>query len=351
MIDSTFWVVPGGVVTAFLEANLPAVVETVRQAYISFDRGKVVNPHSLFLRFGPGDVNRIIALPAFVDDLHAAGMKWIASVPGNIHQALPRASAVVVLNDPSTGFPIACIEGSAISAIRTAASAALCVRTLWPESSGPAIGCLGIVGAGVIADTFLRVLAAESWQPEMLVIYDLDEDRAASLATRAARRFGDARVVISAGLERAVRHSDLLFLATTARTPYLGNGDWLAHRPLILHVSLRDIAPDILFSVQNIVDDRDHVLRENTSLHLASMADDDRLKIDGTIADLLLGRISRSPARSAVVSPFGLGMLDIAVAKMAYDHAIAAGSAVPVPGFFSEGPAPALRTYHGTRHE
>jgi N-[(2S)-2-amino-2-carboxyethyl]-L-glutamate dehydrogenase len=336
MVEKPFCVVPAGVVNAFLGANLTAVVEIVRQAYLSFDGGDVVNPHSLFLRFGPDNANRIIALPAYLDDLRAAGLKWIASVPGNISQGIPRASAVVILNDPSTGIPVACMEGSAISAIRTAASAALCARALLQESAGSRIGQLGVVGAGVIADTFLRVLGAESWQLDELVIHDLDEDRATSLAERASRQFGQARVSVSAGLEQTIRQSDLVFLATTASAPYLDEVDWFTHRPVVLHISLRDITPKVLFGVQNIVDDRDHVLRENTSLYLASLAGDEGFKIEGTIADLLLGRISRSLTRPTVVSPFGLGMLDIAVAKAVYDHAIAGGLAMPVPGFFSE---------------
>ena len=52
-----------------------------------------------------------------------SGVKWIASYPDNHKIGLPRASAVIVLNDAEHGHPIACMEGSIISAVRTAASA------------------------------------------------------------------------------------------------------------------------------------------------------------------------------------------------------------------------------------
>src|SRR5215216_8135974 len=81
-----------------------AVVDLVRTAYQLHDDGRSVLPHSSFLRMpsGPHDPeqrNRIIGLPAYLGgEVGAAGLKWIASFPGNPNLGLDRASAVIALN-------------------------------------------------------------------------------------------------------------------------------------------------------------------------------------------------------------------------------------------------------------
>ena len=80
--------------------------------------------------------------------MHKSGIKWIASFPDNTAANLARASAVEILNDATTGYPVACLEASLISATRTAASAALAAEALSPV---PFQGSLCVVGTGIIA--------------------------------------------------------------------------------------------------------------------------------------------------------------------------------------------------------
>ncbi|MGO9273764.1 MAG: hypothetical protein ACLQOO_26585 [Terriglobia bacterium] len=73
----------------------------------------------------------------------AIGMKWIASFPANRQLGMPRASALIILNCPQTGVPLAVMEGGLISAMRTGAMTGLGVRYLAPRQTRK----IGIAGA------------------------------------------------------------------------------------------------------------------------------------------------------------------------------------------------------------
>lgn len=121
-----FHIIPGAEIRKILEDNPQRSIASVEGAYLAHHDGKTVNPDSYFLRFPHSNSNRIIALPASIDgDTGVSGIKWIASFPDNIKRGIPRASAVLLLNNKETGYPFACMEASLISAARTAASAVL----------------------------------------------------------------------------------------------------------------------------------------------------------------------------------------------------------------------------------
>ena len=122
------------VVAEIVSRDRLKILEIVDQAYRMHAAGHTNIPHSAFLRFSSTSPNRIIALPAHIccGAREAIGIKWIASFPDNLAWGLNRASALIVLNDPASGYPFAVLEGSVISAARTAASAALAAS--WAES-------------------------------------------------------------------------------------------------------------------------------------------------------------------------------------------------------------------------
>jgi ornithine cyclodeaminase len=323
-----FAVISGRDVAGLLDGREKDVVEQVRAAYLTHAAGDSVNPDSYFLRFPEKPEARIIALPAYLGgEVGTAGLKWIASFPGNITSQLPRASAVLVLNDYRTGYPFAVLESAGISAARTAASAALAARTL--AMAEPAT--VGVVGAGVIARTICHYLATIGFALGDVRCHDLDQASAAALVTHIAGKLGgEARPT---DLQEAL-DSDLVVLATTAARPYIST----AFRPgqLVLNVSLRDLDPEVLARSNNVLDDVDHCLKADTSPHLLEKQLGHRDFVSGVLADALRGDAILDADRPTIFSPFGLGVLDLAVGQMVYNLALQKDRLHRIPDFFGE---------------
>src|ERR1700745_1145299 len=122
----TFYVIPGSTVKRVIERNKKQVVDAVEATYRLHGSGNTLNPDSYFLQYPDKPSARIIALPAHLGGaIQKSGIKRISRFPENRASNLARAPAFLVLNDATTGNPLACMEASLISATRTAASAAL----------------------------------------------------------------------------------------------------------------------------------------------------------------------------------------------------------------------------------
>ncbi len=321
--------------TAFdiVHARLGECVRIVKEAYLSHGDGRTVNPDSYFLRFPDNPGARIIALPAFLGrESNVAGIKWIGSFPENITQGFPRASAVLVLNDATTGYPFAILEASVISAARTAASAALGAE--WLNHGSKRTRTLGIVGTGLIARYVYRFLIDTGWDIEHIRLFDATPGQADAFRASAVRADAHVSTAAAPDLPSLLRESSMVVLTTTAGTPHILDPGLLAHKPVVLHLSLRDLSPAILLGAYNIVDDVEHVMKANTSPHLVEQQVGHRRFVTGTLADLMTGRAAVGRDKPAIFSPFGLGVLDLAVGKWVYDEAVAAGEDLRLTDFF-----------------
>lgn len=338
--EAGFSIVTASTIADLLERDRPKLGQIVREAYQCFGRGQAVVPHSNFLRFrqfGGGNGNRFIALPAYLDgDPGVAGIKWIGSFPKNLEVGRPRATGILILNSPTTGEPFACLEGSLISAARTAASAVL----------GASLMCgavreslrIGFVGTGVIARAILQSFVAEGWKFARVHLFDVVAERSRRFAESVAELL-EAPPVRMSDLDELLGSSDLIVFATTATRPYILEPERIAPSARILNISLRDLGPQIILGAENLVDDIEHCLREQTSPHLAEQQIGSRRFDLRNIHDCFdpAGRAIWRPKgnKPVVFSPFGLGILDLAVGTHVFHEARKAGRLVRVDNFFA----------------
>jgi ornithine cyclodeaminase len=330
-----FAVISGVQVQSALQGQEKEIVELVEATYRLHGGGDSVNPPSYFLRFPDRPSSRIIALPASIGgQMRVDGLKWISSFPENVGAGVPRASAVLILNDHDTGYPFACLEASIISATRTAASAALAAD--WLSRGRPRPTRIGFVGVGLIARYIHMFLAGTGWSFDEIGVHDLSADSAAGFRGYLEQSGTAGRVRVHDSTEELIRSSDLVVFATVAAKPHVSDLSWFAHNPLVLHISLRDLAPEILLASTNVVDDVDHCLKANTSPHLVEQLTGNRDFLAGTLDEVMAGRVSVPTDRPVIFSPFGLGVLDLAVGKYVYDKVVAAGGLHVIDDFFHE---------------
>ncbi|HLB37856.1 MAG TPA: ornithine cyclodeaminase family protein [Gemmatimonadales bacterium] len=113
----------------------------------------------------------IHAMPAYIPRLEAAGLKWVSGYPGNQARGLPYITGLLILNDPETGIPLAIMDCTWITAMRTGAATAIAARQLARRDSAT----VGIVACGVQGRSNLEALAC-THRIQQVKAYDLSFD-------------------------------------------------------------------------------------------------------------------------------------------------------------------------------
>jgi len=207
---------------------LPMVecIEAMDQAMRAASAGGVAAPDRIIAPLGDGS-SYFILMPGSMNGAAVYGAKIVSLHPGNPAQGRPAVQGFVTLFDAQTGAPVALIEGSEITRIRTAAASALAARAL-----ARAEACShGILGAGVQAASHLEAISCV--RPiERVVVWARDHDKAKEFAAEQLRRQGIEVTAAECAEEAAA--CDIVSVVTNAPEPVL-QGAWL--RPGA-HVSL-----------------------------------------------------------------------------------------------------------------
>ena len=313
-----------------LEGKETEIIELVKKTYLLHSAGKSSLPQSIFLRFPKDDRNRIIGLPAYLEDENRiAGMKWISSFPGNIENGIERASASIFLNEMDTGRVTAVLEGSIISAKRTAASAALAAGYLHGNKDESSVG---LVGCGRINREILLFLESVFPKLSRVFLYDMSDDRMDAFI--GAHKDTKLEFIKCSDIEEVFGGARLVSFATTAGVPFIDEIKNLTNEHTVLGISLRDFAPAVIKRVHNIVDDLEHVCRERTSIHLTYEETKSKDFVAGSIADVVNHKVpARDKDKACIYSPFGLGVLDLALSDYVYREALRTDAGTVVENF------------------
>lgn len=302
-------------------------VKAVSRALEEHARGNFVQPLKPYLRVQAENghiADRIIAMPAHVGgEEPVSGLKWIGSKAANPSQrGMERASGIIILNDPESNYPIALLEASLISGMRTAAVTVIAAKYLAKRD----FSTVAVMGSGIIAYMQLTSLLEQFESIRTIYLYDLMPEAAARLADRLRERFPNVEYVIAPDAESAVRRGELVVTCTVTDTPYIPF-EWLQKGAFVSNISIMDVEKDVFLKADKVlVDDWDQSNREKKVINqLVNEGKFSREQLHAELGEVLIGK---KPGRESddeiiILNPMGMAVEDIASAQEVYHRALA----------------------------
>ncbi|MGB9834988.1 MAG: ornithine cyclodeaminase, partial [bacterium] len=250
-----------------------------------------------------------------------AGIKWIAGFPPNIYKGLPRATALIILNDAWNGFPLAIMDSTLISAMRTGAVTGVGAKYLARKDSK----IVAMIGAGVQARTQLEALVKVLPVLEEVRVFDVRREAAEKYSLEMAEKTG-LKISVAETPEEAVVGADIIVTVTVADEPIV-KASWVKEGSFFAAVgSYREEEDEVVLGADKIVlDGIEHVIHRETPI-VAQLVLSGRMKrerIYGEIGEIILGKKpGREHSQERIFfSPIGMAVDDIVLAKHVYDMA------------------------------
>lgn len=315
-------------------------VNAVSSALSLHAKGDFVQPLKPYLRVNEQEghiADRIIAMPAHVGGGEPiSGIKWIGSKHDNptVH-GVERASGVIVLNDPQSNYPVAILEASLISGMRTAAVTVIGARHL-AKQQFRAVAC---VGCGIIARMQLQSLLEQFPAITDVHLFDLNSESAERLASGLTERFTDVHVAVEPSAEAAVRSGEVVVTCTVTDQPYI-MFEWLQRGAFVSNISIMDLHKEVFLRADKVVvDDWQQANREKKMINQLVMEGSfSREQLYGELGEMVSGlkRGRENEEEIIVLNPMGMAIEDIASAYEIYKRALAAGIGNKLDLFGSE---------------
>ncbi len=290
--------------------SMKLAVAAVERAFAAFGRGEATMPPKVYLQIEDheGDFR---AMPARLGD--SAGIKWV-----NVHArnrkryGLPTVMAVYVLNDPANAFPLAIMDGTLLTALRTGAAGGVAAKHL----AGGVPRTVSFIGCGAQAHTLHAAHQVVFAEFEALA-----HDRNAATARGFAERVG-GRVV---SLEEAAG-ADIVCTATPSRTPFL-QAQWIRPGAHINAMGAdapgkRELTTETLRGAAVYVDDI-HQAKASGEINVPFASGDFAIdEIAGTLGEVVAGMLPKpDPDTTTVFDSTGLAIQDVSLGRAIYDAA------------------------------
>lgn len=302
--------------------EIDELIAALKRAHIQYSTGNAVMPVRLVVPL-PQIQGRITSMPGFLTDDKALGMKVVTYFQENPKKHLPAILATILLFSAETGKIIATMDGSYITAIRTACASAVATEAL----AKPETPVLGILGAGVQARAHIQALTRVR-KVERIQLYSPSGASGAAIKKEMAPQLNCA-IEVRDSAENAVRDADILVTVTTAKEPIV-RPEWLkpgvhinavgSHRP-----DLREIDGATLARTTLVVDSREAIMAECGDILLAIKEKTiGENAIHAEIGEVLAGTKSgrKNSDDVTLYKSVGIAIQDVATANLVYRKAL-----------------------------
>lgn len=301
-------------------------IEAVEMAFRANAKGETINPPKTVLMWDEGkpvDIRRrVIAMPSCIEsERRFAGIKWISSAPENPKNlGIPRAAALIILNDYESGMPLCVMDGTIISAMRTGAISGVAAKYLAKRDSQT----VGLIGTGVQGRTQLMALKIALTHLKRIQVYDLASEKAEGFAREMESTLG-VKVEILETPELVFKGGNVVVTATVSDHSYIKR-TWPREGCLYIEISGLDSEMDVLKAFQKVVvDDWEQV--KNNQHNLVGRCFGAGLFTDkdlyASLPEIVIGR---KPGREKdeekiFFNPLGMSICDLFEAYRVYQSA------------------------------
>jgi len=298
-------------------ASMTRVIDAVEGAFVADARGDTQMPAKSYIDLPQHDGD-FRSMPAYIDagDWEAAGVKWVNSHPKNPDRhGLPTVMGTMVYSDPETAFPLALLDGTTLTRLRTGAAAAVATRHLAREDATS----LGLVGAGTQSYSQLEAVA-EVRGIETVVVADRDPEAVAAVR----ERYGNAYDVREGTVDEAAA-CGVVSTTTPVREPIVTSAGEGTHVNAMGADAegKHEVADDVLADAKLVIDDYEqctHSGEINVPWSQGVLDDED---IHAELAEVVSERTAGREDGDGVTvfDSTGLAIQDVAAAHVIYERA------------------------------
>ncbi len=292
-------------------------IKAVTKAFKAYGMGQMDMPPKSYFYFKKGDLR---TMPAYIfgQGFNIAGTKSVNVHTGNSKYDLPTVMAVIILTDPKNGFPLAIMDGTYITNMRTGAAGALAIKLLGKKK----VKVAGFVGSGVQARTQLACMMEVRKPKKIKVWKHTPKDTLADNFCKWAKKTYKLETIISSEIDEVTTDVDILTTTTSAREPLVNNVSPGTHINAIGADAKgkQEINPRILKQSKLVIDDwsqAPHSGEINVPLSKRQLL---KKEIYGTLGDIAIGEIKGRTSEKEITlfDSTGLAIQDMACAFTVY---------------------------------